>query len=380
MEMPDGLDKCLLILLLRTVDCSQDAVASMVHCHKLRVGAVERWFRELTQEEAARLCDDQAIKRIAGRELVSLEEVSHEVLIKAGQVAGDDILRHYREDYLRHIEPKYEEQQEFLALLHRWREQVRFSSPDELLRELVSTKIYKDLLHYTTNAEPAAKIYDAAKRHHARTIPGPVRPLMGVEQEGLFQRLGQCYPDDPVWKAEDTFTLTHGAYIEAFVSWLVEVEHDLEFFLSLLIQGVLLERGYEPAGAKDGWDRIKKGDPVLLIDLRLATLLLSCDILTLGIGELPSNPLWVGQVEKLKILRSETMNKLSKDFGLARGEIDAMARLFWEHEAEVAADVREKTRNLVQKLQRLQVGHHDLHSKLTALEARLYDVAESQPS
>jgi len=61
---------------------------------------VERRFRGLTCEEAARLCDDQAIKRIVGRELVYLKEVDAEVLVKAAQVTGDDILRHFRDDYL----------------------------------------------------------------------------------------------------------------------------------------------------------------------------------------------------------------------------------------------------------------------------------------
>jgi len=84
-------------------------------------------------------------------------------------------------------------------------------------------------------------------------------------------------------------------------------------------------------------------------------------------------------VDKLKILRGEAVNqgeKLLNDLRLAQGDIGAMARVLWEHEA----NIQEETIDLLQKLQRLQAAHNDLHSKLTALEFRLYDVAESQPS
>lgn len=274
----------------------------------------------------------------------------------------------------------HEERKEFLPLLQRWREQVHFSSPDELLRELVSAEIYKDRLHHTTNAEPAAKIYDAAKRHHARPIPGPVRTLMGVEQEGLFQRLGQCLPDDPVWEAEDTFTLACGAYIEAFVSWFGEVRYEFEFCLALAIEDQLGGAAREAANGLDLLERIKKQDVNWPIMLRLGSIVVSCDLLTLGIAELPPSLLWFFQVDKLMTLRSLVVvvsTTLPKDLRLAEGnDFGAVARLLWEHEAKL----RQDTMGLLQKLERLQATHDDLLRKLTVLEWRLYDVAESQPS
>lgn len=100
MEPPTSPDRCLLVLILRTLRCSQDDVASMVRIAKGTVGEVERWIQTRTFAEAAAICDDQAIKRIVGRELVQLQEVNHDILVRAGQVTGDDILRRHRSDYL----------------------------------------------------------------------------------------------------------------------------------------------------------------------------------------------------------------------------------------------------------------------------------------
>ncbi len=84
-------------------------------------------------------------------------------------------------------------------------------------------------------------------------------------------------------------------------------------------------------------------------------------------------------MDKLKILRGEAVNesaKLPKDFWLAGGnDFGAVAGLFWERELRV----REYTRDLLQKLERLRAAQDDLRSKLTVLESRLYNVAESQP-
>ena len=99
MEAPTALDNCLMILILRTAGCTQDSVASMVHRAKQTVGAVESWFTQLHWQEARALCEDRAIKEMVGRELVSIEDVDPETLVKAAQLTGDSILRHFRPDY-----------------------------------------------------------------------------------------------------------------------------------------------------------------------------------------------------------------------------------------------------------------------------------------
>jgi hypothetical protein len=76
-------------------------VASTMHCAKLIIGEVERWFsKKLSYSEAVRLCNDMAIKRVIDVDLIPQEEVDKKLLEKLAQIAGDDILRHYRQDYL----------------------------------------------------------------------------------------------------------------------------------------------------------------------------------------------------------------------------------------------------------------------------------------
>lgn len=72
-----------------------------MHCAKLIIGEVERWFsKELSYSEAARLCNDMAVKRVIDIDLIPQEEVDKKLLEKLAQITGDDILRHYRQDYL----------------------------------------------------------------------------------------------------------------------------------------------------------------------------------------------------------------------------------------------------------------------------------------
>jgi hypothetical protein len=100
MKIPTDYEKCLSILVLRTLNLSQDEVASTVRCGKLTVSDVEQWIRRCPLVEAINLCDDQAIKRLVGRDFPGMKEISGEILVKAAQLVGEDILRHYREDFL----------------------------------------------------------------------------------------------------------------------------------------------------------------------------------------------------------------------------------------------------------------------------------------
>ena len=100
MKKPADYEIRLSILILRTLNLSQDKVASTVYCGKSTVVDVEQWIRRCPLDEAVNLCDDQSIKRLVGWELPSLKEVSGDILVKAAQLKGEDILRHYREDFI----------------------------------------------------------------------------------------------------------------------------------------------------------------------------------------------------------------------------------------------------------------------------------------
>lgn len=264
---------------------------------------------------------------------------------------------------------------ELFDLLQRWREQIQFWSLDELLREVGLEASRKDRLPGMT--EWVAKIYHAAKRHHTQTDVGPLRVSLSVEQEGIFHRLNRCLPDDPVWTVQDSWAETYATYLNAFTSWSGEVEHYFELYFALALREEPQERGHGVANGRELLEQLKKEDVNWRVLLKLTSLVLSCDLLTFGIQELPSNLLWFFEVDKLKVLREDAVNlgaALPRDLSLTQGDIGGVARLLWDHEA----DIRDGARDLLQNLQTLRAAQDDLHRELTALEHRLYDVAESQ--
>ena len=157
-----------------------------------------------------------------------------------------------------------------------------------------------------------------------------------------------------------------------------DIDHDFASCLALSSIDELPQQDRGVADTKDFIELLKKKDANWVVFLELVSLVVCCDLLTLGIAELPPNPLWFFQVDKLKILRDDAIKLITSlpgDFSLMRNEIGAIAGPFWER----LAQVKENTIELLHKLQTLQAAHDDLHNKLTALESRLYDVTESQP-
>lgn len=101
MKQPTDLERCLAILILRTLRMSQDKVVQIMRCHKLTVGDSEKWLQQLSYDAAADFCNETAVKELVGRYLVMREEITREELISAGQVTTDAILRRHRTDYVR---------------------------------------------------------------------------------------------------------------------------------------------------------------------------------------------------------------------------------------------------------------------------------------
>jgi hypothetical protein len=287
----------------------------------------------------------------------------------------EEVKAHQETEDRVHVEPK-----EFLPLLHRWREQAQFWALDEFLRQYYLRGLAHELQRRATKSKCDAGIYDDARRHHAvgtslRVLPG----LLPVVQEGLFHRLRQCYPGDAIWEAQDCWGRAYADYFDGFASWCADIRRGFERFLALASMDELPQDGREVAAINDFLEQ-RKADANCLAFLEFASLGACCDLLTLGMAALPPNPQWFLQVDKLQILRSEAVNlgtKLPGGFGLpqTQNQIGVSARLFWEHHTWV----KEKTIDLLGKLQRLQAAQDDLHSKLAALELRLYDVTESQP-
>jgi len=105
MQSPTDLDRCLAILLLRRVRCSQDEVADRLHCGKLLVGSVEKWFSDqLSYQEASQLFDDHTISRVVELCLVGLG-LEEQKMVNITRTTPDDILRYFRKsDYVQERE------------------------------------------------------------------------------------------------------------------------------------------------------------------------------------------------------------------------------------------------------------------------------------
>ena len=275
---------------------------------------------------------------------------------------------------------------ELVDLFQRWREQALFPSLDQLLRYFGREALQVDLLRQETDSQQALEIYDAAKRHHLRGIPEAGGVFPSVIEEGLFQRLRQDCRDDPVWEAQESWGLAYGAYVEAFSWFFAQVQHEFE----LLLVGAaanrptgkneVRERGLEAEVDRilDLLDERKRKDEQLVIFLKLAAVIVSCDLLTLGGPEqLPGNELWTLEVaDKLQTVRAEATNyitEFAEPSPVPLDHIVTAAKLLWEHQPKI----RQKTGDLLSKLKSLQAADDDLQSKLMAFEWRLYGVAGS---
>jgi len=100
MELPTSPNRCLAIAMLRAIGFLQKDTARITRCANQTVVDTERWLREEDYHNVARICDDQSIKKMVTTEAIywGLKE---EDLVKLDRLTQDDILRHYRADYLK---------------------------------------------------------------------------------------------------------------------------------------------------------------------------------------------------------------------------------------------------------------------------------------
>jgi len=267
----------------------------------------------------------------------------------------------------------------YIDLLHQWREQAQFLSLDQLLRVFGREAQQIESLRHTTDRQRVLEIYDAARGQHVQDIPELESVLPELTEESLWQRLRQQYREDPVWEVQDAWGLAHGAYLEAFRLFFAEAQRRFECYFAGACMKMLEQRGLKPSEdtVLDMLDNLRKEDVDLAIILRLTGVIVSCDLLALGIAQLPDSRLWL-EVDKLETVRAEAVNyitELPEPCPVALDHIGTAAKLLWEHEPEI----RQKTGDLLDKLQSLHAADDDLHSKLSALERKLYGIDESQP-
>jgi len=374
MEKPTDYEKRLSILVLRCLGCSQDVTRSILHCRSESVVEVEQWFTTCPLDTAVSFCDDQAIKRLVGREFPVLEEISSELLVKAGQITADDILRHYRQDYL-YGRPKHEEEQKFSGLLQQWRRQLEFSSVDQLLRKFYFGNWWTQLQRELAEPEEVSRLYLEVYGQHWETIPRPYKAILPVEGESLFTQLKKLHPDAEVWRAQESWDKAYGIYLEAFISWVMEIVYNAELLMGLAAsEDISSDLDNRVANARQLVKMAKRAKPDVWLFLRLLAVVVACDLLVLGIQEQPPSATWCGEVTEILKLRDDVVltsrKELPEDFWLdGENRVYAIAKPLWDKDKLV----KEKTTALLRALNELRKAQDNVRDKLRALELSLSD-------
>ena len=369
-------EKWLSIYVLRTLRCTQSEAVSIIGCRNETAVEAERWIEACTLDEAIFFCDDQAVKEVVDQNFPTLarksDQLSLELLVKAGKLTGDDILRHYRRDY-RGMRAKYEEQQRFLTLLEQWREQIQFLSLDQLLDECWFKNWRTDLEREVNEPEDIVRWHVQIHKRHRGKTPRPSAAMLPVESAISFKQLKRSYPDAQVWRAQESWGEAYGIYMEAFFSWLAEVDYVAELVMgSKLKENVSGDLDSRVADARRLIKELRRENRGAWLSLRLLTLAMACDLVVLGIQEQSPNAFWLSEAGKIRKLRDAivftSMKELPQDFWLTgENRVHALAKSLWDS----YQPVKEETTALLKALGRLQTAHNDVHDKLNTLELGL---------
>lgn len=95
MEIPTDSENIQLVAVLRVLRLSLDAVASILHLGKSTIVETEKWIKTEDLQAVRDILDDKVLKATVQRDLVSLEEVDRNILVRALQVDRATILVHY---------------------------------------------------------------------------------------------------------------------------------------------------------------------------------------------------------------------------------------------------------------------------------------------
>jgi hypothetical protein len=368
METNRNAEQYLLVLVLRTLGKSHDEVRSMIECAKEKVGKAERWIKSLPLDEAVKFCDNEAVKRLVMRKFPGMDETSPADLVRAGQLTGEDILRHYRPDYM-YPRVGFEEKQKFLELLDRWRQQLDFPSIGSFLNESRLRNLDDRLESEIVETLEFEQSHIRASARHWRTISKSLKPVLAVENEPLFKQLQSRFPNLKAWPAQESWDKALLNYLEAFMSSVVEIEISAEMDISSRLKGFPGEPvDVNVSETRELLQELKESKPALWKNLQLLKIVLVCDVFMLGINEQPTAAFWAVDLENLRKIRSAVDRRrmaLSTDYDpwASRRAVDNMARYLRSHD-----DIRDKVSALLGAFAALKAVQGSVYLSLDALE------------
>jgi hypothetical protein len=356
------------VLVLRTMGKSHDEASSMIKCAKEKVGKAERWFMGLPLNEAVRVCDNEAVKRLVIRKFPEMDETSPSDLVLAGQLTGEDILRYYRPD---HMYPRvgFEEKQKFLELLGHWRQQLEFPSIGSFLNEARLLNLDDKLESEVVETLEVSQSYTAASARHWRTMSKSLKPVLSVENEPLFKQLQSRFPNSKAWLAQANWDKAFKKCLDTFTSAVSKIEVLTELDISSRLKGFPGEPvDIKVSETRELLQELKESNPALWKNLQLLKIVFDCDVFMLGISEQLPAAFWTVDLENLRKIRSEVdrrrmLRSTDYDPWASRRSVDNMARYLWGHD-----DIRDKVSALLGAFAALKAAQGPVYLSLDALE------------
>ncbi len=199
MKRPTNAEKCLAILVLRSIGESVTNIVITLSCARYVVVNTGKWFEQLPYEHAVAFCDEAAITRAIERNKESFQQTRNGLPEKAAEVTADDILRHYRlTDYLEHQATirqnmkKEALQKHFDAirdLIERWREQL-LPTRENVINPILGS--------FSKNDVKPGQHRNAPLNWIIRE-DGPTTVWLDVEDDRLFDALKIHLPNKELW-------------------------------------------------------------------------------------------------------------------------------------------------------------------------------------
>lgn len=374
-------EKRLGILMLRTIGCTQDETAGLLKCRRETVAHAEQQIRSCILGEAIVLCDDQAMKRLANQEFPWLahkeETMSPERLVRAAQLTGEDVLRHYRKDYPgKGVE--HEEKRRLRALLRQWQEQLQSLSMSLSIGELLDECCFRS---WRTERERDVAEPEELRQEHLRAYKQhwpatDVHMVLPVETEASFEHLKKSSLYAQVLQAHKSWNTANGSLYDAFFSWFIRIEYLSQLLLGDAAEagaGLELDQDARVAKARRAIEVLGRESPDVWLVVRLLALTLACDLIVLGVQEQPPNEIWIPELGCIRKLRStvvrESQKELPSDLWLTgANKVHGLAKALWGS----GLGLKEMTMALLQTYETCQVARNSLHHKLRMLEQDLF--------
>ena len=349
MDKPAEIEEIQLVAILRVLDCSQDAVTSILHIGKRRVQEIEQWIKAQYLDTIQAVFDDQALKRVVGRELPTFEEMDGKLLIRAGQVTADDILRHYRADWHSETMPNQKHLDNLRDCLSEWDEQVQFASLFQMVFMLYRPDdVTGQILERVADAQGSSTIHLESFKFHAEGGLGPLPPVWPVERDPLFHELKQHLKGTDVLAYADEEKQKWLKYGLGMICLFRDAEH---YFAS-----------------HEASKTVPSNQKVVAAGIRMMLgQWLGCSLLCRGLLTLPQDSFWLDDCCKLGSLSSRIDGFLqSYQSDLPSGVFSSLVDNIWQDPSDKSGLVS-KTKETIEQVVLYRETYEKLKSSLSSL-------------